>query len=299
MICLPNTLSETTEPRVQPTWLGPSIRTVLACVTLSKRSAAIVAEASYLARLCGAELQVVHAGADTSQARQRLRMALSAANVPLSTPASIRAGRSDRVICDTATRIGADLIVAGVLSKDATLAEHADSTAGRLVVAAPCSVLLIRDPGTRPTPPRRVMATVGFDLTSRAMLEWATQWARGLGVEKFDVVHEYDPRAFYAQPDAEHVESQLARNPRSVAALRREALEHMLRSYDWSDLKQTQICLRSNSGCDALWYARLMGADLLCIPVTPRRLTFWSRLIGHRLAVDLHELPCPVLFFKP
>ena len=41
------------------------------------------------------------------------------------------------------------------------------------------------------------------------------------------------------------------------------------------------------------------GADLLCIPFTSRRLAFWGKLMTHRLAVDLHELPCRVLFFKP
>lgn len=283
---------------LRATWTKPPIRTVLAAVALSRRAAAIASEAAMIARLFGAELHLVHAGPDTRKARRKLRMNLASTNLPVSTPTIIQSGRPDRVVCETAESIGADLIVAGVMRRDSTLAEHANSVAGRLVVSAPCHVLLIREPRTQPTPPRRILATVGFDQGSRDMLDWTLRWARQIGVEEFDVVHEYDPRAFYAQGEGEP-EARPGASPRVLASQRRQELDRMLCGFDWTGLRRSQICLRSNSGFDALWYARLMGSDLMCMPVTPRRLSFWRRLIGHGLAVDLHALSCPVLFFKP
>src|SRR5690606_9452780 len=120
MICLRAQAPVEEAPMLRATWTKPPIRTVLAAVALSRRAAAI-------ARLFGAELHLVHAGPDTREARRKLRINLASTNLPVSTPTIIQSGRPDRVVCEAAESIGADLIVAGVMRRDSTLAEHANS----------------------------------------------------------------------------------------------------------------------------------------------------------------------------
>ncbi len=299
MACLQTQFPSVTAHRTRSWWSRSPVRNVLACLTPSSRGAALAAEASMIAQLFGADLQVVHAGTDTPHARQRLQNMLASVSAPSDTPIAIVSGSPEQVICDTARQKRADLIIAGVTDNQATLTQHAMTIAGRIVVGSPCHVMLVPSQRQRPAPFRRVMASVGFDMPSLAMLDWAILWARDSGALQVDVVHEYDPRTFYGQADSQPLGGSLWTNRRTTADRLSKQLDRVLDAYNWYGLKRTKVCLRSNTGCDAVWYARTIGADLLCIPFTSRRLAFWGKLMTHRLAVDLHELPCRVLFFKP
>ncbi len=299
MACLQTQYPSVTAPRTRSWWSRSSVRRVLACLTPSSRGAALAAEASMVARLFRADLQIVHAGADTPQARQRLQNMLASVSAPADTPITMASGPPEQVTCDIARQNGVDLIIAGVTDHHATLTQHASTIAGRIVVGSPCHVLLVPSLRPRPAPFRRVMASIDFDKPSLAMLDLAIQWARDSGAQQVDVVHEYDPRAFYGQADGQPLTGSLWTSRRDLAAQRSKQLDQLLAAYQWYGLKHSKVCLRSNTGCDAVWHARTIGADLLCLPITPRRLAFWGKLMNHRLAVDLHELPCRVLFFKP
>ena len=76
-------------------------------------------------------------------------------------------GAPHRVITETASRIGADLVVVGATDSGPMAATLLGSTADRVVRKAACPVLLVR--GELPVPPRRVLAAVDLsDLSGDA-----------------------------------------------------------------------------------------------------------------------------------
>lgn len=285
-----------TQPSSHASSPSPLPRVIVASFSTSPRNAAVAAEAARLARVFDARLHLVHAGTEDEALHQNFREALHRAGVQEPPQLTVRAGRPDRVVCQVAQEVGADLIVGGVLRPETTLAAHARSTAGRIAIHAPCHVMLLRHPRLDPAPARRVMAAVGFDAGSRGMLRWLIAWSAAQGAEAIDVVHEQRPWALrhaQARPDATGAPV-LGDTPSAA----RQALDALVGEHDFGRLQSSAMCLHGSSGWDALAYAAFRKTDLLCLPVTPRRMSFWQSLIDHGLDLDLHAVPCSLLLYK-
>lgn len=271
-------------------------RVIVASFSTSPRNAAVAAEAAQLARVFDARLHLVHAGTDDQALRQHLRDALRLAGVRQQPQLTVREGRPDRVVCQVAREVGADLIVGGVLRPETTLAAHARSTAGRIAIDAPCHVILLRHPRLDPAPARRVMAAVGLDDGSRGMLRWLIAWSAAQGAEAIDVVHEQRPWALRHARTRSNAAGVPTSADTPIAA--RQALDALVGECDFGRLRSSAMCLHGSSGWDALAYAAFRKADLLCLPVTPRGMSFWQRLIDHGLDFDLHAVPCSLLLYR-
>jgi hypothetical protein len=57
------------------------------------------------------------------------------------------------------------------------------------------------------------------------------------------------------------------------------------------------VTLANRTWCDALWYAEALGADVLCVALTPRQLAAWDRLLEHGIDPELDALPKSVLVY--
>ncbi|HEX7010088.1 MAG TPA: universal stress protein [Phycisphaeraceae bacterium] len=288
-----NTLSTISQshPRGQiEASLDPHLpRRILACLSLSSRTPAIAAEAWRIAQAIQAECCFLHVGPADSQAQAYLRHALAQAKVPHDIPLWLFEGKPPRTVEQVVRQHRFDLVVAGVLNRQATFSRHFRSVAGRIAASSPCSVLLLTDPRVERQPFKRIVAAVDFDDLSRAMLSTALAWGRREGVEHWHIVHEYDPSGFYSLPGRPEPRSRTEQLHR---------LEEFIRPFDWSGIHLQRQCLLNKHGCDAVWYAQTMRADMLCLPLSARRQGFWERMLRFRLDVDIHALPCAVLLYR-
>ena len=262
---------------------------VLACLSRSGRAPAIAAEAWRIAQANGATCQFLHVGENDADAHARLRDVLAAARVPPEAPLWLHRGKARHVIPQMVRRHEIDLVIAGVLNRHTTLNRHLCSIAGQIVATVPCSVLLLTEPQVEREPWKRIVATVDFDELSREMIASVLLLGRREDVRHWHIIHEYDPGGFFSQLDNLEAVSHAAR-------LRR--LEAFIRAFDWSGQYVQHQCLLNKHGCDALWYAQTMKADLLCLPLSHRRQEFWARVRRFRIDVDIHALPCAVLLFR-
>jgi nucleotide-binding universal stress UspA family protein len=102
---------------------GDSWRRVLCAVDLGPQSARTLEWATWMARACGAQLTLLHAMACTSETdpnwRTQIRDGVEAELSKLRNDAGVKAdllieaGEPARVICDTASRVRADIVVIG------------------------------------------------------------------------------------------------------------------------------------------------------------------------------------------
>lgn len=262
---------------------------VLACLSRSERAPAIAAEAWRIAQANGATCQFLHVGENEADARAHLRGVLAEARVPSEAPLWLHRGKPRHVIAQMVRRHEIDLVIAGVLNRHTTLNRHLCSIAGQIVSTVPCSVLLLTEPHVQQRPWTRMAAAVDFDELSHEMLGSILPWSRREDVRHWHIIYEYDPSGFFSQLDNLEAVSRAAR-------LRR--LEAFIRAFDWSGQYVQHQCVLNKHGCDALWYAQQIKADLLCLPLSHRRQDFWARVQRFRLDVDIHALPCAVLLFR-
>ncbi|MFA9479757.1 universal stress protein [Phycisphaerales bacterium AB-hyl4] len=262
---------------------------VLVYLPRSPRAAALAAEAWAIAQGAGAECQFLFIGPHDDDTRHDLRRALARAQVPSSVPLQIRTGKLRRVIRQVVQKHGIDLVITDTTSRHTTFLRHLCSTAGQIVTAAPCSVLLLIEPALERRPLERFVVSVDFDDSSRTMLGSVLHWGRCEQAEQWHLIHEYDPSGFY---------SLLSRLEPESPSRRMVRLGNFIRPFDWSGLHIHRLCLCNKHGCDAIWYAEAVRADVLCLPLSARRQAFWERVLRFRLDVDVPALPRAILLFR-
>ena len=121
--------------------------------TFSPTFTAVLAEAKYFAIHCGADLEVVHAGASDMEKERRFVAALGQ-------PAAIRwvAGETAaHAIISAVKDFAYDLLIAGTPDRATDDKSFAGDVAPELLRNAPCDLLLVPRPQEEPTPPQHIV----------------------------------------------------------------------------------------------------------------------------------------------
>lgn len=276
-----------------------SVSKVLVCLARSPRIAAVAREANAIARVLSAEVVFVHAGDDEPAARATLEGALRDAHPDVQAATLlIRPGKPDRVICDAADEVGADLIIAGALEKEGLIQGILGSVARRIARNAQCSVLLLTELDDRPEPFQCIVASVQYDAASAQMIEFALQLVRNNHSRSLHVVHEYDilglsMAALEASGDTQDSEQALM-----LKATEEIRLGSFLEQFDLQGVPLETACVEGREGQESVEYARRHNADLLLLPVPSRPLTIWDRFFNHPTEFILQKLPCALMLFR-
>lgn len=284
---------------------------VMACIGASPSAGLVAREAARLARACGARLSFLHVGSNRAQVEDVIRQGGSDEPALRAAPLFAREGVPDRVILDEARRIDADLIFAGALASDSLLTGVFGSVARRLARNADRSLFL----SIHRFPPegvaRTLVASVGFNERSVAMVEAAARLAINCGARELHVVREHDPYSTRmsettgaAGADSERWESVLDAATRFELA---NFLEECARRLGVADgaatLQHAGVtlrteCIAGRGGEEVAYYAHRVGADLLVMPAPDRRLGLLDRFFGHPTENLLEQFPCSVLLFR-
>src|SRR5690606_35941051 len=151
-------------------------------------------------------------------------------------------GKAQPVITQVVQEQDIDLVVAGVLNRQASFRRHVQAVAGQIASRVPCSVLLLTHPQIEPPALERCVVSVDFDNLSGRMLRAILPWGRALGIRQWHIVHEYDPRDYYMPRSNAPAESRAARARRLGA---------FIRPFNWSGLHPHTLCLTNRHGGDA------------------------------------------------
>jgi universal stress protein family protein len=115
--------------------------------------AAVLAEAKRFSSHCGADLEIVHAGAFDSEKEKRFLEALGQ-------PTQIRWAQGEtiaRAIIAAAENFAYELLVAGTLHRETEDKSFAGDVARELLRSAPCDLLLVPRPLEDPLPPQHIV----------------------------------------------------------------------------------------------------------------------------------------------
>jgi nucleotide-binding universal stress UspA family protein len=282
------------------------IQTILISLALSPRASAVAAEGLRLVRAFSAEAVFIHVGEDTPDIRDSLKRTLKAAgeeNVPPER-VLIRSGHPGRTICEAARQSKSEMIVMGALDRDPPLVRVWGSVARYVARRAPCSVMLLPDPQSQHTAMQRIVAGVGTDARSAAMVPVLLQLARSSKQARLYFVREFSvAEARWAERQGTGSSGELisghADYIRRLSVDQQRELEEFLGGFDMGGVQVHTAGLAGYEGVEVISYARRQHADLLALPAPRKRLTIWDRFFRHPLELALRQLPRGLLLFRP
>ena len=241
--------------------LAPPFRQVAAAVDTSPRLLGVLAEAGRFARRLEAPLLLIHAGPPEAQKEAAFRDALLKVGLSRATRLMWQTGEPAEAIAAAAETEGVDLVIAGVLDRQAAAnATYVGAVARPLTEQARCSVLLLSQPQVEPKPFRRIVVMTDFSDCAKAALRQALWLAQADGAERVEVIALYTA---FMQARAEH----------EPAGRTRQETEGRLVEFV-ADSPACGVALdvdivEGTTGFGAYDFTQSVGADLLVVPAPP------------------------------
>lgn len=266
---------------------------ILACIANTPRADRIAGAARLWAEWLDADLSFLHV-ADSPRHGSGWPLSQHGPEILHDRPFVSEYGRPDRVICNQAKLLSADLIILGALEQDTLVTSILGSVARRVARRAECSVLLLTNPDGGVI--QRIVSSVGMDAKSSAMLQFVLDLARRVPVEQLFVIHEYDS---YTGMLRILGEQQRGAEEHHARAARDESthLAEFLSEFDLEGINYCSECLDGHIGQEAVEFVLRHQADLLTLP-SPERLSFWDRFFQHPSETALQRLPSSLLLHR-
>jgi nucleotide-binding universal stress UspA family protein len=280
---------------------------LLTCVALSPRSAAVVRDALRVAGLLGLRpifLHVGEAGGDRSEkVAAIIRQASGDPRREIGEDQLLfRAGQPANVITASAAEVGSQMIVMGALDRDPPITRIWGSVARQVARTAPCSVMLLPDPGDRADVLRRIVVGIKMDEESAAMVKLALRLASESKENTVHFVHEFSVvEARWVTSGVTGRTGQSSSIDEYIRQRRREdqrMLHEYLSAFDTGDTTVRTASLAGHEGMEIVTYAREQQADLLILPTPYRRLNIWDRFFHHPTELAMRQLPCGLLLYR-
>ena len=230
-------------------------RRIGVATTFSPRFLAVLAEAARISRLFDSPLHLIHAAEEQPDKLSRFKAALQVLDLPPGSPIHFEGGEPSEAILKVQSEHQIDLLIAGALERESLHRNFTGDVARRLLVQAPCVLLLFVEPEERAVPPAQIFVAIpDFSPFSRETFLKSTAFAEKIGAQEVTLLH-------VQSTFAEAKEKALGNEPPSVE----DALA------EWTSERQTRVSLdsraiRGNTGFTACDYIQSSQANLLVLP---------------------------------
>jgi nucleotide-binding universal stress UspA family protein len=230
-------------------------RRIGVATTFSPRFLAVLAEAARISRLFDSPLHLIHAAEEEPEKLARFKAALDVLDLPPGSPIHFEHGEPSEAILRVQNESQIDLLIAGALERESLHRNFTGDVARKLLVNAPCDLLLFVEPEEAAVPPAQVFVAIpDFSPFSRETFLRTTEFAEKIGAQEVTLLH-------VQSTFAEAKEKALGHEPPSVE----DALS------DWMADRQTQLTLdshavRGNTGFTACEFIQSSQANLLVLP---------------------------------
>ena len=214
----------------------------------------MLAEARAVAALLGRPIEIIHAGDETAENRDRFVQAF--AEMEVSGPIHWRqAPQPSAAIIQAVRDAGIGLLLAGAMERDSQGRYFLGKVARSLVRDAPCSLLLFANPSREPVPFRNLAVIVDFTDASRHALRATLDLATRARSESVHVLRVFT------------VFAQILAEPGGSTALAAEEarLDAFVEEFDIAAIPIVTRCIEGTTGFAAADFVQSIGADLLVI----------------------------------
>jgi nucleotide-binding universal stress UspA family protein len=231
-------------------------RRIGVATTFSPRFLAVLAEAARISRLFDSPLHLIHAAEEEPEKLARFKAALQVLDLPAGTPIHFEPGEPAAAILRVQSENQIELLVAGALERESLHRNFTGDVARKLLVQAPCDLLLFVEPQERAVPPEQIFVAIpDFSPFSRETFLRSTAFAEKVGAQEVTLLH-------VQSTFAEAKEKALGNDPLLVE----DALNDWASERPTTTINLDSHSVRGNTGFTACEYVQSSNANLLVLP---------------------------------
>ena len=241
----------------------PSYKSIAVAATFSPRFHQVLAEANRIRDRFGAQLNMIYVGKREAEAEQKFAQAITKLKLPSDAKVYYEEGDPASAILTAVQKVGAELLIAGALEKEAVHRQFLGDVARRLVREASCSVMLFTKPEVEPKPLRHIAFLAEYSSHALQALRRTLLLAERENCERLYVVRSYT--SFDKARAARR--SKVGRGSARTMEEEEIRLQDFILSAGETKVPIESRMLRGSTGFGASNFVQSIEADLLVVPL--------------------------------
>ncbi|HPI36784.1 MAG TPA: universal stress protein [Ignavibacteriaceae bacterium] len=269
-------------------------------ITFSPTGKSLLIEAKRLSLLFDAELVLIHVGERNPDTEKKLKELITSVGIDvLKVIIEWENGDPAKAIIRKCAEKEIDLLVAGALEKESIITYYIGSVARKLMREAPCSVLILVNPSSKPTGYKKICVSVDFTPECELTILKAYQLAKSENADELVLIREFQVPglAITVYDSGSTEETELSR--RRWREEEKEKIEILVKELKLTGIKVSTESLYGKEGWVAKNFVKDAGGDLFVVTAPRRKLKFFDRLFQHDIEYVFEQLPCSILIVKP
>jgi nucleotide-binding universal stress UspA family protein len=277
-----------------------AIKKIGVAIAFSPRIEAILAEASRMKKLWGAELILIHVGEHGEKEITRLNQLLLQTGLNGDDVKVFwEKGKPSQRILATCKKENVDLLIAGALKKENLVRYYLGTIARKIIRKADCSVLLLTNPSIGPKPFKNIVVEADDRPYVDQSLQAACQIALKDNSMWLHIVRELKMYGLTMTAAEQCSEEEYEEMRNKLVQSEIETVEKILQQIPHEGVKINIKLVSGKSGFELTQFTKRKQADLLIVGAPDRRFSFFDRVFTHDQEYIFADLPCNLLIIHP
>ena len=273
---------------------------IAVAIAFSPRAEANICETKCIADQLGAELILIHVGADSDEGHRQFNELISCADVATNEVKQVwRDGDPVKTIADIVREEEVDLLVSGALPKEGLFKYFVGSIARKLCRAVDCSVLLMTAPQKKAHPCRVIAVNTDMDACDGSTVNVAFRLADCFSSEEVHLVQELNPHRVKVRVkddsslDAFNTAKEALRESETVR------LQAMIEGIHRPERAHTQTdFVFGKPGVTLAHYAQSIRSNLIVTNAPTDKSRLIDRVFMSGIEYILGDLPCDIMLVR-
>ncbi len=249
--------------------------------------------------LFDSDVVIIHVGNKTEEKALALQELLIKSGLDESRTGTVwQEGDPADEILSACKKENVDLLIAGAIKKENLVNYYLGSVARKILRKASCSVLMLVNPSTAPTPFRQVVISaeavknVDYVITEGCALSGLLQ------CRQIHITREIKLYGLAMSVSSELSEEEASDVRRQLVGNEIEFVEDILKRQDIHGQKINIKVLSGKSGFELLQFVKKVHGDLLVVGSPPQKFWFFDRVFTHDMEYLFQDLPSNLLIIN-
>lgn len=268
-------------------------------VTFSPNAEALLKTAKRLQDLFESQLCLIHVGEKNKSSESQMFEMLKSAGIDEKSSELVwQTGEPSKVIINTCSSKGVDLLIAGALEKESVLKYYIGSVARTIMREAECSVLILTNPNENQTPFQKFYAQVEYSDIGEYTLRKAYEFALAEKAHSLSLIKEIQlPGLAITISDGSSTQETEKRRTdwQNEEELK---LKVFAKELNLSNINLNTIVLHGKQGWESSNYVKENGGDIFIVPSPAKKLKLFDRIFQHDIEFIIKQIPCALLIIK-
>ncbi len=268
-------------------------------VTFSPNARALLKTAKRLQELSSAQLCLIHVGDKSKSSETQLLTLLNDVGIDENKYEMIwQNGEPSKVIIDTCSAKGVDLLIAGALEKESLLKYYIGSVARTIMREAECSVLILTNPSEEQKPFQKFFALVEYSDIGETALDKAYKFAKLENAKELTLIKEFKVPGLAISISDDNSTLEIEKKRADWKSEEETKLKVFANELKLTDIALKTVCLYGKQGWVSSNYVRENGGDIFIVPSPVKKLKLFDRIFQHDMEFIIKQIPCALLIVK-